>query len=473
MTKPTLDLLSIEKGAVTAPAGCGKTHLISEALKQHTASKPILLLTHTNAGVAALRGRLDKADVPSSYYRLFTIDGWAIRLVSTFPQRSKIAPETLFLTNPKKDYPEIREATICLLKARHIEDIIKASYSRIIVDEYQDCSIRQHRIIAHAAKTLPTCILGDPLQAIFGFNGADPLAKWKDEVCSCFPVIGELDIPWRWKKENKENFGKWLLDIRSKLEQKQPINLSTRPTEVSWCKLDKGDDVKNQLRAVKSISLGPNERILIIGDSKNPSSQRKFASKIPEAIVIESVDLKDFVQFTKRMNFNSSDALKELVDFASNLMTNVGGADLIKKVRSLQNGTARKTASRVESSACDFVESPNPNTARSLLSEISRQGGVRLYRQEVLRTCIKALEQCNSDGSDFYDIAIKIRDQNRLIGRPLAKKSVGSTLLLKGLEAEVCVILNADELDANNLYVAMTRGSKKLVICSENQVLNP
>jgi hypothetical protein len=34
---------------------------------------------------------------------------------------------------------------------------------------------------------------------------------------------------------------------------------------------------------------------------------------------------------------------------------------------------------------------------------------------------------------------------------------VGSTLLLKGLEAEISVILNAGGLDARNLYVAMTR----------------
>jgi superfamily II DNA or RNA helicase len=64
MTEVMPDLLAINRGTVTAPAGCGKTHLIAEALKRHGAAKPILILTHTNAGVAALRGRLDKAGVP-------------------------------------------------------------------------------------------------------------------------------------------------------------------------------------------------------------------------------------------------------------------------------------------------------------------------------------------------------------------------------------------------------------------------
>jgi hypothetical protein len=60
-----------------------RAHLIAEALKRHEGDKPILILTHTNAGVVALHGRLDRADVPSKAYRLFTIDGWAMRLMTT------------------------------------------------------------------------------------------------------------------------------------------------------------------------------------------------------------------------------------------------------------------------------------------------------------------------------------------------------------------------------------------------------
>jgi hypothetical protein len=42
--------------------------------------------------------------------------------------------------------------------------------------------------------------------------------------------------------------------------------------------------------------------------------------------------------------------------------------------------------------------------------------------------------------------------------------TVGSTLLLKGLEADVAMILNPEVMDHNHLYVAMTRGSRTLVI---------
>ena len=56
-----------------------------------------------------------------------------------------------------------------------------------------------------------------------------------------------------------------------------------------------------------------------------------------------------------------------------------------------------------------------------------------------------------------YEAAVQVREQSRLIGRPLAKRTVGSTLLLKGLEADVAVILNPGLMDSQHLYVAMTR----------------
>jgi DNA helicase-2/ATP-dependent DNA helicase PcrA len=44
---------------------------------------------------------------------------------------------------------------------------------------------------------------------------------------------------------------------------------------------------------------------------------------------------------------------------------------------------------------------------------------------------------------------------------------------LKGLEADVAVILNPALMDRQHLYVAMTRGARKLVICSDSPTLNP
>lgn len=473
MPAPEIDLLAIARGTVTAPAGCGKTHLIAEALTRHNGDKPILVLTHTNAGVVALRARLDKAGVPSKAYRLSTIDGWAIRLISTFPTRSGHDPDLLRLTSPGLDYPNIRAAAAGLLEAGHIADVLKASYARLIVDEYQDCSIRQHVVIGLAAEILPTCVLGDPMQAIFGFGG-DDLASWDAHVCSYFPLAGELATPWRWINAGAEPLGRWLLDVRAKLLSGDPVDLRTAPQGVTWVHLDGTKDHEKRLQAARITPPGADSRVLIIGDSTSPDSQRRFASQTPGAVTIEAVDLKDLVAFARRFDLASPQALQHLAEFAQSVMRNVGPADFVQRVSALQRGTARSDPTEAEGAALEFVRDPSHRRAADVLVEIGKQGGVTAHRPAVLRACIKALELCEgTEGIPFPDAAIRMREQNRLVGRPLPKRAVGSTLLLKGLEAEAAVILNADALDARNLYVAMTRGSTILQVCASTPILTP
>ena len=473
MLENEVDLLAIDRGTVTAPAGCGKTHLIAEALTRHGGNKPILVLTHTNAGVVALRGRLDKAGVPSKAYRLSTIDGWAMRLISTFPQRSGHDPDLLKLARPTTDYPNIRIAAVKLLKAGHASDVLKASYARLIVDEYQDCSVRQHGIVGYASQTLPTCVLGDPMQAIFGFGG-DDLAKWDEHVCRHFPLAGELTTPWRWVNAGAEPLGRWLLEVRGKLLRGEPVDLRTAPAGVTWVHLDGTNDHKRRLKAARARPPVTDGRVLIIGDSTSPDSQRRFASATPGAVTVEAVDLKDLVAFARNFDLASPNALRQLAEFAQTVMRNVGAADFVQRVRSLQRGTARNEPNEAEGIAVAFVRDPSRKLAVDVLVEIGKQAGVTTHRPAVLRACIKALQLCDGiEGLSFHDAAIRMREQNRLVGRPLPKRAVGSTLLLKGLEAEVGVILNAGALDARNLYVAMTRGSRVVCVCSQTHTLNP
>ena len=126
----------------------------------------------------------------------------------------------------------------------------------------------------------------------------------------------------------------------------------------------------------------------------------------------------------------------------------------------LRRGTERVRATDVELAALTFSQAPTfPGTAL-LLSEISRQPGVRTHRPAILRGCLRALQLCISSEITFREAAIRVREESRLIGRPIAARTVGSTLLLKGLEGDVAVILNTAAMDKRHLYVAMTGGSK-------------
>jgi len=467
-----VNLLDVTRGTVVAPAGCGKTHCIGEALARHSGPEPVLVLTHTNAGVVALRGRMDRAGVPRKAYRLSTIDGWAMRLISLFPGRSAHRPEILDIASPGSDYPRIREAAYGLLNSGCVSDVIHASYAHLIVDEYQDCSIRQHAVVCALAELLPCCLLGDPMQAIFGF-GNDQLPHWTNDVCSAFPIEQELGTPWRWVNANAQPLGEWLLDARAKLLAGKSIDLRHSDAAVTWIELDGTGDHQRRLQAARVRPSQRSGRVLIIGDSKSPDSRYRIATQTPGAVIVEKVDLEDLVEFSGTFDPLATNALDQLAHFAKSVMVNTDTNKLLRRVESLRRGTARKEASDAERVAVEFAIQPSHQGAASLLSAISAQGGVRSHRPAVLKACLKALNLCSAtEGLTFHEAAKQIREQNRVVGRPLPKRAIGSTLLLKGLEAECSVILDADSLDARNLYVAMTRGSQSLTICASSPVLH-
>jgi hypothetical protein len=403
-----IDPLAIDRGAITAPAGCGKTHLVAAALTRYDDAKPILILTHTNAGVVALRARLDGLRVPSKSYRVTTIDGWAIRLISTFPGRSGHDPDLLNLAHPATDYPNIRVAAANLVGQGHINDVLRASYGRLIVDEYQDCSIRQHALIAHAANVLPTVVFGDPLQAIFGF-GSDALTEWND-VIRYFPVVGQLNTPWRWINAGAEPLGTWLLEVREKLLGGEAIDLREAPEGVTWVKLDGSDDHAKRLAAARVRPPVRDACVLIIGDSTDPPSQRRIASQTPGAVTVEAVDLRDLVAFARLFDINASNALNHLAQFAESVMTNLGAADFVGRVRTIEPETRGAEIGDAERVAYDFVRQPTHLAAVQVLVELGKLPGVRTHRPAVLRACIRAFQLSHgTEGLSLHDAAIRMR----------------------------------------------------------------
>jgi len=468
---PEIDLLAVDRGSVTAPAGCGKTQLIADTLQLHEGAKPILILTHTNAGAAALRLRMKRGGVSNSRYRVATLDGLAIRLIASFPKRSGHDPKILQLTNAKTDYPAIRDAVLGLLKAGHLNQALRASYARIMVDEYQDCNIAQHGIVDALANALPTVVLGDPLQAIFGFAGR--LVDWKTEVWPAFPALGRLTTPWRWINAGSEPLGRWLIEIRKDLLNGRPVDISLAPPELVWVKLDPADPDATRRAAAQTRLKGDERNILIIGDAKNPRGRHQLTSQTHGATSVEAVDMGDLTGFARTLDLKSDDALRTLLGFYGDLMTGVGAAELCKRVGTIRGGRNRNAPTDIERSAIAFAESPSMSTALVLLQRLEEQPDTRTFRPDMLHCCRTAMRSAAAGKTSFLDAVLAARERNRHEGRPIGRRAVGSTLLLKGLEADAAVVLEPEQMTPANLYVAMTRGARRLVICSTSQTLIP
>ncbi|MFV9088251.1 UvrD-helicase domain-containing protein [Proteus mirabilis] len=261
-------------GSIVAPAGCGKTQLITDTLVIKP-NKPYLVLTHTTAGVAALKLRLKKLSVPTKNFFVTTIDGWALKLAKNFPVSCPIqtSPE-----NPKAFYPELRRSVLALLQNGNVNDILRASYSRLLVDEYQDCNLVQHQVVTELSSLIPTTVFGDPMQCIFNFAGRMP--DWNTEVQARFPQIHELTVPWRWNNAGSHGLGQWVLDCRNILIQGNKIDLSTCPGYVHHKPLSgvASTDLQAQQAAQYDIfNRAQNESLLVIGDSINARSRHKYA----------------------------------------------------------------------------------------------------------------------------------------------------------------------------------------------------
>ncbi|TAY34693.1 DNA helicase UvrD [Rhizobium leguminosarum] len=476
MAEEKIDLLDIRCGSVTAPAGCGKTQLIAESLVRHSDKKPILILTHTNAGVAALRARLERADVRPSSYRLATLDGWALKMLKTFPGRSGIDVRHLDLKVPKNDYPAIKKSAVELLRGQHIDDILGASYSRLIVDEYQDCGPEQHSIACHLATILPTVVLGDPMQEIFSWQGEHP--DWNNDVRSNFSEAGELTTPWRWIKADTQGFGEWLLEARKTLMAGNQIDLRGAPAEVEWVHLDGDDDDGKQRRACNTRSPQRGGEVLIMAAGNQKKLQQRIAMQTPGAVTVEAVDLTELTDFAAGVILDQPGDLEYVLSFASQLTTQVDKNELIRRVAVLARGAERRDASASELAAVDYKATGSARHLIDLFKALENNPGARTYRPEILRVCINALSSTSPGMPDaFLAATIRIREQSRMLGRRVPPRAVGSPLLFKGLEADVAVILDASNFDniphrnMKNLYVAITRGSRKLVVCSESPLI--
>jgi DNA helicase-2/ATP-dependent DNA helicase PcrA len=211
--------------------------------------------------------------------------------------------------------------------------------------------------------------------------------------------------------------------------------------------------------------------VLIIADSRSPAAQQNFASHTPGASTVEAVDLRDLIAFADSFDTGSADALGKLLALAHSVMTNVGVSELTRRLESLQLGTARNPPNKAESYALAFRHAPSLAAAAALLSELRALPNVRVHRPAIFYGVLKSLRDSSAGTVPLVEAARRVREENRLLGHPMPKRAVGSTLLLKGQEAEVAVLLNTEGMSAQNLYVAMTRGSMKLVVCSPSPML--
>ena len=174
------------KSLLIAPAGYGKTFTIVECLKYTTGRQ--LILTHTHAGVAAIKEKIREANIKSDQYSVETISSFAQKYVCAFYVGSDVPDQD----DSRKYHPFIIKKAQRIFQSTIVKRIINLTYTGLFVDEYQDCTKSQHQMILALSESLPTHIFGDSLQGIFNFY--DDLVNVEEDLKGfcLFPELAEL-----------------------------------------------------------------------------------------------------------------------------------------------------------------------------------------------------------------------------------------------------------------------------------------
>lgn len=107
------------------------------------------------------------------------------------------------------------------------------------------------------------------------------------------------------------------------------------------------------------------------------------------------------------------------------------------------------------------------------LYHLEEKPETKVYRLAAFSALKESLIKAVSDPTlTIRDAASKVREQRRHQGdKRIALRAIGSTLLLKGLECDHVIILNADEMNSQNLYVALSRAAKSITVFSRRNVV--
>jgi len=469
-------MLGSRRAFAVAAAGCGKTELLGQLVAEQRSGRQ-LVLTHTHAGVAAIKKRLSDMHVPRDKFHLDTIAGWCLRYGAAYPAISGYRPGSEADPDWTSTYPGAEKVCRSALGKR----VVSESYSGVLVDEYQDCSLKQHALVRALAESIPCRGVGDPLQTIFGFR-EDPVVSW-DAIKTDFDVIdGALTEPWRWRRDGRNAaLGEWLVAARAQLEMTGRLVIGD-DAPVTWVQHTTDVEAPETWAATcRKAGAAANETMVAI--LKWPNMCKELAKRMGGRWpIVERFDDPDLLRLgVKLVDADGPTVVADLVEFVSERMTGMGTAlrtavDAIKTGR----GVSRITKNRDHADRLSAIaNAPTPANAlvwlEGVLAHLAHRDEWWLYRRECVFQLREALRHCSGETfAELPDMVAAARTRARHRGRHTHRRTIGTPLLVKGLEFDHAVLLwEPDHLSVQGLYVALTRASKSLAIVSRSRTLVP
>jgi len=193
---------------------------------------------------------------------------------------------------------------------------------------------------------------------------------------------------------------------------------------------------------------------------------------------IEEIEGKALFSFVEKIGRARSDAqrLMTVIEFAGQCMTAVDTnlSAATKRGEAVEIRANTRNPAVAKSANAYLAESSSVNMS-AFLSAVKAVNDVEIVRADLFNRALGVLRKhAIHPEAALADAAEKYHGEFRHKGRPVGRrKLIGTTLLVKGLEFDHAIVLDASSLAKKELYVALTRGAKSLTIISSSAILNP
>lgn len=453
------ELFGLGNAAVVAPAGHGKTEIIANVAAM---GRRALILTHTHAGVHAIRARLKRLGIPHAQVAVDTIAGWCMRYTHAFPGVAQ-PPDGMPQTG--EQWNQLYRGAAWALRVQAIREVIASSYDRILIDEYQDCHGLQHELAIALSGIVPTLIFGDPMQGIFEFAGAT--LSWDGEIHPGFPLAGTLETPHRWAGKNPE-LGRWIAETREKLMRGEVIDLAD--PRVTYRESGDAFDMGALFEGID----GKEGSFAAIHCNKTICYRLARAANGGYQ-AIEEVAANRLREFASAWD-RAGDGRARTQAFIG--LSN----DCFHKKTPADDEAPDPEDAMVQRAMRDLVPDVgegNGATAIAQLFTLARKRPQwKLYRNELWRDAERAANEVAAGRAETMIAAtLSVRQRVSSSGRKMPKRTVSTPLLLKGLEFDHVVIPDAThfgnerQAQAKLFYVAISRATRTLTIASSQRFI--
>jgi DNA helicase-2/ATP-dependent DNA helicase PcrA len=193
--------------------------------------------------------------------------------------------------------------------------------------------------------------------------------------------------------------------------------------------------------------------------------------------IVEPLGCTDLYGFAKKIEQATGFVrLERAMDFLCACMTHTDAAAFVKSVKAHQSGRKLGVAAFGDliAKGVAIAEGGADGDLLELMYGFQGRDGCRVYRREMFFAMRSALKiRCAREFDSLVDAIWEVQNRIRHAGRTIGKRSIGSTLLVKGLEFDHAVIIHASNMTRKDWYVALTRATTSLVILSTSECISP